>query len=96
MGGYPDGLAWPYNRVRVLGEDDRLLGDICPCLCRVVLVVEAYADDLLRPRYRGVDARLPERHSIFSRLRTPAVLDELDHVLVGERPYLFALQRRWA
>src|SRR5215211_3867536 len=92
-GGYPYGLAGSYNRVRVLGEDDGLLRDIGPCLCRVVLVVESYTDDLLRPLYRGVDARLPERHRIFAGLRPPAVLDELDHVLVGEGPYLFALQR---
>jgi hypothetical protein len=39
-----------------------------------------------------MDTRLPERDSIFARLRTPAVLDELDHVLVGERPYLLAFQ----
>src|SRR5215208_601965 len=91
-GGYPDGLAWPYNRIRVYGEDDGLIGDIRPRLCRVVLVVEAYADDFLGPDYRGVDADFPERHRIFTGLRTTAVLDELDHVLVAEGPYLLALQ----
>src|SRR5215216_2575181 len=92
-GGYPYGLSRPYNRAGVLGEDDGLLRDICPCLGRVVLVVEANADDLLGPPYRGVEARLPERHRVFPGFRTPAVLDELDHVLVGERPYLFSLKR---
>src|SRR5215218_9642003 len=73
------------------------LGDVAGCPPdnegELVLVVEANTDNLLGSRYRGMDARLPERHRIFAWLRTPAVLDKLDHVLVGEGPYLFALQR---
>src|SRR5215213_10657300 len=91
--GYSDGLAWPYDRVRVHGKDDGLIGDIRPRLSSMVLVVEAYADQLMRPRYRSVDADVAERHRIFTGLRATAVLDELDHVLVTERPYLIALQR---
>ena len=51
------------QRVRRLGEQDRLIGDRRPGLGRVVAVVQADAQDLVRPGDRGADPFAGEARS---------------------------------